>query len=111
MKRVVLARLVCFAGAAALGLAACGGGGGSSGNPSDELQVTLGQPGPGDPQNYFPLSSGNLWHFKATGTGLLASARDNTVSVTAGQGPGGTDVLIVRETDANISGGVESTLV
>jgi len=63
---------------------ACGGGGGGGSKPSDEVPVVLGQPGPGDADNHFPFTIGNIWNFQGTdaGTGLPPEGFFNAVTIT-----------------------------
>jgi hypothetical protein len=98
--------------AATLALAGCGGGGGG-GRDSDELAVTLGQPGPGDPENYLPLAVGNLWIFRGTvDAGGWTLSADTTVRVTGTRSVDGVAGLVLRETDAQTPGEViEQVLV
>ncbi len=66
-------------GAVSLVLASCGGSGGPSGSPTgQETAVTLNLGGPGDVNDYLPLTPGNYWHY--LGQSNLASSYHSSVA-------------------------------
>lgn len=80
-------------------LAACGGGGGGDGSaPAAETPVVLGQPGPGDPDNWLPLGVAHRWVFRGRSSGVLGErAYTNHVEVTNVGSVNGTPTLRLRE--------------
>lgn len=103
-KGVVWRFLVLAAGVLALG--SCGGGGGGGGDgdggspPSDEVKVELGLPGPGDPDNYFPMAVGDFLHFQGTiSVGGTAVDYRNSVNMTGINIVNGVNTLVVRESN------------
>jgi hypothetical protein len=93
-----------MAALAATLVAACGGDGGG-GDASDAVPVVLGQPGPGDPGNYFPLAVGNFWHFR--GYAEIDGARtplEASVQVVGTRVVDGVTALVVRESDPQVGG-------
>lgn len=106
-----LRHLVCCAIAVAA-LTACGGGGGGGGDApsSNELPVTLGQPGPGDPDAYLPLVQGNFWHFRGTTVaGGATTSFETSVQVTGTRIVGGVTALVLREADTTAGSGGEAS--
>lgn len=100
-----------FVAVAAGLMAACGGGGGgggSGGTPpawnSGEAPVVLGQTGPGDVSNYFPLGVGDSWTYRVTGSGAWAGMWQDTVSVIGTTTIGGAEAYIVAESNAGGDG-------
>lgn len=79
-------------------LAACGGGGGGGSTPAAETPVVLGQPGPGDPDNWLPLGVAHRWVFRGRSSGV-GGDRDytNHVEVTNVGSVGGNSTLRLRE--------------
>lgn len=79
-------------------LAACGGGGGGTTPPAGETPVVLGQPGPGDPDNWLPLGVAHRWVFRGRSSGFGGErAYTNYVEVSNVGSVGGTSTLRLRE--------------
>lgn len=87
-------------------LAACGGGGGGT-PPAGETPVVLGQPGPGDPDNWMPLGVAHRWVFRGRSSGV-GGDRDytNHVEVTNVGSVNGTSTLRLRENNYGGTGEV-----
>jgi hypothetical protein len=103
-----LRHLVCCAIVAAA-LTACGGGGGDA-PASNELPVTLGQPGPGDPDAYLPLAQGNFWHFRGTSVaGGATTSFETSMQVTGTRTVGGVTALVLREAETTAGDGGEAS--
>lgn len=86
-------------GAAALVLlASCGGGGGGDAAADGETPVVLGQPGPGDPDNWMPLAVAHRWVFRGRTSGVGGERQyTNFVEVTGVGSVGGRSTLRLRE--------------
>jgi hypothetical protein len=95
-----------------LAMAACGGGGGGGGGTgfvSDEVPVNLGQPGPGDEGNHFPLAVGNSWNFQGLieTPGASPVSFLNAVTITGTRQVDGVTAFVFIESNPELEGGSE----
>ena len=99
----------CVGAVMALALLGCGGGGdgggdgGASGNGNNLPPAT----GPGDTENFFPVSTGDTWSYYVTTTGLAGTEPSSfldTVTVTGNRTVLGAQATVFLETDATGTG-------
>jgi hypothetical protein len=87
------------------GLMTCGGGGGGGNDGSNisgqEIPVILGQPGPGDIGNYFPLNTNNFWHYRSTNTELVPPNFSNATIIQGMEQISGHETWKIQESNAD----------
>jgi|GEM_PF-2802706 len=77
-------------------LVSCGGGGSSSGSPTgQETPVILNLGGPGDVNDYLPLTPGNYWHYRGQ-SNLLSSYHSSVATLENGIFNGSTASVLLE---------------
>lgn len=102
----------CLLLLAMLYLSACGGSSSTGTTPSEETLFQSGQSGPGDSDNFFPFSVGDLWIYQgtdSTDSGVLTY--HNVVYVDRIEQQQGLNVFVVTHTNALADGPTDEFLL